>query len=167
MATLDQLAWNDFRKRMGVEPVVTSGKKKVLVSYRKTTPERIGFAESIAHRLGRDGFVPWFDDWEIRPGDSLPREIGDGFRDVYAVIMVLTADYPEGRWAREELETAITKRVEQNIRVIPVKYEPCSPPELLRSLVYVDCTRHDPQVFDAQFGRIIDALNELEMNPYR
>ena len=162
----EQIAWSDFRARLGSEAAV-SPKKKVLISYRKTLPERATFAEAIAHRLGREGFLPWFDEWEVLAGDSLPRQIGAGFKDVYAVVIVLTADYPEGRWAREELETAITKRVEQDIRVIPVLFESCDRPELLRPLRYVDCRDHDANEFEGQFGQIIDALNEIELNPYR
>jgi hypothetical protein len=166
-ATLDQLAWNDIRIRLGAQPVTRTAKKKVLVSYRKSGPERVTFAQAIADRLGREGFLPWFDEWEIRAGDSLPREISAGFQDVYAVTPVLTGDYPGGTWAREELETAITKRVQQGIRVIPILYEKCDIPELLKPLVYVDCTKHDPDVFETQFAKIIDALNEIELNPYR
>jgi len=82
--------------------------------------------------------------------------------------VVLTPDYPGERWAREELESAITKRTEQGIRVIPVIYEPCEQrPELLRSLHYVDCTNHDEAQIERQFRDLIDALNEIELNPYR
>jgi hypothetical protein len=167
MPTFEQMSWNDLRSRLGAQPVTQTTKRKVLVSYRKSGPERVAFAKAVADRLGREGFLPWFDEWEIRAGDSLPREIGEGFRDVYAVVPVLTDDYPGGTWAREELETAITKQVQQGIHVIPILYERCEIPELLRPLVYVDCTDHSPDVFEGQFGRIIDALNELELNPYR
>jgi hypothetical protein len=141
--------------------------KRVIVSYRKTKPEYRDFAEAVAHKLGAEGFLPWFDEWDILVGDSLPREIGDAFKNVYAVVPIVTPDYPHGKWAREELETAITKRIEQNIKVIPVVYEAGEMPELLRALVRVDCTDHREEVFEAQFKRIIDALNELDVNPYR
>ncbi len=140
--------------------------KKVLVSYRKSKPEYGQFAEAVANKLGGEGFWPWYDEWEILPGDSLPRELGEALRDVYAVLVVLTAAYPQGKWAREELEAAITKRVQQDIRVIPLLYEPCEIPELLRALVYVDCRSHDEEQFEGQFRRVIDALNEVDLNPY-
>jgi len=162
--SFEQLAWNDLHERIsGVIPVETT-KRKVLVSYRSG---RDKFAEAVAHKLGREGFLPWFDRWEVQAGDSIPGEIGDGFREVYGVILVLTPDYPDGKWARQELETAITKRVEENIRVVPIKYEPCDVPELLRPLRYIDCTDHTDDQFERQFKDIIDALNEIELNPYR
>ena len=74
---------------------------------------------------------------------------------------------PGDRWAREEFESAITKRIEQGIRIIPVLYEPCERPELVRALRYVDCADHREAEFERQFLDIIDTLNEIEMNPYR
>lgn len=82
-------------------------------------------------------------------------------------MVVITADYPGERWAREELGAAITKRIEEGIRVIPVLYELCGLPELLRGLRYVNCTNHTGDQIEKQFGDLIDALNEIELNPYR
>ena len=138
-----------------------------MISYRKGPDERQRFVEAIAHRLGRDGFLPWYDEWEIRAGDSIARELQAGLENVYAMILVLTPDYPGERWAREEMETAITKRIEGGIRVIPVIYEPCERPALLRPLRYLDCTHHDQAQIERQFLDLIDALNEIELNPYR
>jgi TIR domain len=166
LPTYEQLAWDELRRQLRL-PEVRATRKKVLISYRKTRREYQQFAEAIGHRLGREGFLPWLDEWEVVAGDSLPRELGEGFKDVYGVIIVLTADYPGGKWAREELETAIAKRVEQGIKVIPVKYEEGDPPEMLRPLAYVDCTDHGEDQIELQFREIIDALNEIELNPYR
>jgi TIR domain len=163
----EQLAWDHLRGRLGAKTVMPADSRKtVLISYRKGDVERQEFVEALAHRLGQEGFRPWYDEWEIKAGDSLPREIGSGLADAYAVIVVLTSDYPGGRWAREEFEAAITKRIEQGTRVIPVLHEPCDRPSLLSSLSYIDCTDHRAQPFEKQFLKLIDALNEIELNPY-
>jgi hypothetical protein len=65
------------------------------------------------------------------------------------------------------MENAIVKRVEEKVRIIPVMYEKCERPELLKALRYVDCTEHSPGAFESQFSQVIDALNEIELNPYR
>lgn len=164
----EQLAWAHLRERLGQPPGPRSNpKRKVFISYRKGSGARQRFVEAIAHRLGREGFVPWFDEWEIKAGDSIARELASGFQDVYAIVVGLSADYPAGRWAREEMETAITKRIEENIRVIPVLYKDGERPELLRSLRYVDCRDHSENNFERQFSDMIDALNEVDLNPYR
>ncbi len=32
----------------------------------------------LAERLRKDGLKVWFDDWEIKPGDSIPAKIEEG-----------------------------------------------------------------------------------------
>jgi hypothetical protein len=164
----EQLAWDDLRKRLGgqAEPQ-PDNRKRVLISYKSGSDERQKFVDAIAHRLGREQFLPWYDKWEIKAGDSIARELAVGFQDVAAILIVLTPDYPGERWAREELENAIRKRAEQGIRVIPIIYEPCERPELLGTLRYVDCTNHHEAQIERQFRDVIDALNEVELNPYR
>ena len=132
--TCEQLAWDHLRARLGAPSIAPLGRKKVYLSYRKGVPERRAFVEAIAHRLGREGFHPWFDEWEIVAGDSLPREMGAGLENTYAILTVISADYPGERWAREELENAIVQRVERGIKVIPLLYERCERPALLQSL---------------------------------
>jgi hypothetical protein len=163
----EQLAWNHLRIQMGATPIPSMSRRKVFLSYRKSTAERRVFVEAIAQRLGREGFEPWFDDWNLKAGDSLPREIAAGLNDAYAIVIVLTADYPGGRWAQEEMETAITQRVERNTKIIPIMLEAGPRPTLLQSLIYIDCTDHAPANYEPQFLRLIDALNEVDLNPYR
>jgi hypothetical protein len=164
----EQAAWSHLRERLGypAEPT-TNPKQKVFLSYRKGNDERDRFIEAVAHRLGREGFRPWLDKWEIKAGDSIARELASGFQDVYGMVILLSADYPGGSWARQEMETAITKRTEENIKIIPILYEDCERPELLRPLRYVDCRNHSEDNFERQFSDVIDALNEIELNPYR
>lgn len=161
----EQMAWDHLRAKIGAPALSTAPKRKVFLSYRKKDSEREDFVKAIAHRLGREGFLPWLDRWEIVAGDSLPGRLAEGLASAYAIICVLTPDYSSGRWAPQELENAITQRVEKNIKIIPVIYEACDRPELVRQLAYVNCTVHEN--FERQFLDIIDALNELELNPYR
>lgn len=161
--TFEQLGFDHLAESFGGQ-TVGRPKKRVLISYRSSKEI---FAEAVAHRLGREGFVPWFDKWEIKAGDSIVEQIGDGFHDVYAVIILLSAEYPDGNWARKEMHTAITKGITEGLRIIPVLYEDMDIPELLKDLRYVDCRKHNPEAFEIQFRAVIEALNELELNPYR
>jgi hypothetical protein len=146
--------------------------------HRRNQPRRrYSSAIEAAHQngsgLSRQSHTAWgakasrYDKWEIIAGDSIARELAAGFQEVYGIVVVLSADYPGGRWARDELEAAVTKRIEENIRIVPVLYEHCERPELLRPLRYVDCTEHTEANIERQFSDLIDALNEIELNPYR
>jgi len=102
----------------------------VLISYQKGDVERQEFVEALAHSL-QDDFCPWYDEWKIKPGDSLPREIGTVLAEAYAVIFVLSSSTGFVRgllhymrrqlgWAGEEFEAAITKRIPQGTPVISI-----------------------------------------------
>jgi hypothetical protein len=65
----ERLAWDDLRTRLGGDAAPQPDtRKRVLVSYKAGPQEREKFVEAIAHRLGREQFIPWFDKWESRPG---------------------------------------------------------------------------------------------------
>ena len=113
-----------------IDPREADSRKRVLISYQKGDVERQEFVEALAHSL-QDDFCPWYDEWEIKPGDSLPREIGTVLAEAYAVIFVLSSSTGFVRgllrymrrqlgWAGEEFEAAITKRIPQGTPVISI-----------------------------------------------
>ena len=117
-------------------------RKRVLISYQKGDVERQEFVEALAHLVEQEGFRPWYDEWEIKAGDSLPKEIGTDLAETYGVIIVLSSSSRTGLvrgvlryvWrlldreiagisrrgypAREEFEAAITKRIQPSTPVI-------------------------------------------------
>ena len=139
-------------------------KMQVFISYRAGHEK---FAEALAQRLGQEGFVPWLDKWEIRAGDSVPGKIEEAFRDSMAFIPIITADYEEGKWATDELMTAITKRLEEGYRIVPVLLEQCERPELIKHLRHVDFSAQDPETYEAKIAELIDGIYGMELNPFR
>lgn len=162
-ATIDRMAWEHLRARLGVgKPDIRQ--PQVFISHR-TGHEK--FAEALASRLGQEGIVPWFDKWEILAGDSVPGKIEEGLRNSVAFIPIITADYQEGKWATDELQSAIAKRIEEDYKIIPVLLEKCERPELIRHLRYVDFSSQDPETFESKFAELIDGIYRLELNPFR
>lgn len=160
--TFERMAWEHLRGRLNL---TSKGERlQVFISYRKRHEQ---FAERLAQRLGAEGFVPWFDKWDIRAGDSLPGKIEEGLEESIAFIPIMTADYQRGSWATEELQSAIAKRVEMDFRIVPVLLEECERPELIRHLRYVDFTAQDPETFESKVGELIDAIYGLTLNPFR
>ena len=88
-------------------------------------------------------------------------------RESVAFIPIITADYQQGAWATEELQSAITKRIETDFKIIPILLENCERPELIRHLRYVDFAAHDPETFESKVGELIDAIYGLTLNPFR
>jgi hypothetical protein len=162
LTTLKAKAWSDLRGRLGVPPSVD--KPLVFVSYRRG---RETFAKAVATRLGREGFLPWFDQWEVQPGDSLPGKIGEGLRKSVAFVPILTADYSAGVWATSEYETALVRALRGGLRIVPIVLEQGEKPPLLEPYVHVDFSDHDAETFERRMGEVIDGINRLEKNPFR
>ena len=162
VATLDRMAWEDLRKNVGAAS--QRDRVQVFISYR-SGHER--FAEALAQRLGHEGFIPWFDKWDIRAGDSVPGKIEQAFHESEAFLPVITTDYQEGKWATDELMTAITKRLEEGYRIVPILLESCEKPELIKHLRHVDFSAQDPETYEAKVAELIDGIYGMELNPFR
>lgn len=104
--------------------------------------------KALARRLGAQlrlvGADVWFDEWEIRAGDSIPGKVNDALDSVDVVIVVWSEGASGSKWVRAELETAIQAGLEdETLRVIPVILDDSSLPSLLRRLKWVDLREDD------------------------
>jgi len=105
--------------------------------------------KDVARRLGAQlklvGADVWFDEWEIRAGDSIPGKVSEGLATVDTVVLVWSATADRSEWVRAELETAITRGLEEGTpRVVPVLLDGTALPALLRRLRRVEL--HDEDV---------------------
>ena len=68
----------------------------------------------LAERLRADGLKVWFDDWEIKPGDSIPAKIEEGLEHSLVPVLCMSgqafgADWAQLEAARSGLPTRRTK----------------------------------------------------------
>ncbi len=172
IATWDRLlATSQLMNRVKVankQSVVESIPNKVFISYKKQSKSE-NIADNIAHKLSQKGIEVWFDKWEITAGDSIPGKIGEGFTDVDACIIFINREYSTSVWCTKEMNTAITKGINETLKIIPSLVENCCVPELLKDLRRVDFIDIDPtQVeFEAKFKEITDAIFKVDLHPYR
>ena len=59
----------------------------------------------IAERLRADGLRVWFDEWEIKPGDSIPSKTEEGLENSRVLVLCLSANAFGSGWERLENET--------------------------------------------------------------
>ena len=45
----------------------------------------------MAERLRADGLKVWFDEWEIKPGDSIPAKIEEGLEHSRVLVLCMSA----------------------------------------------------------------------------
>lgn len=46
-------------------------------------------AHAVAERLRADGLTVWFDEWEIKPGDSIPAKIEEGLEHSRVLVLCI------------------------------------------------------------------------------
>ena len=59
----------------------------------------------LADRLKNDGIKVWFDDWELKPGDSIPAKIEAGLEHSRILVLCMSANAFGSEWSRLESYT--------------------------------------------------------------
>lgn len=108
--------------------------KKTFIAHSSLDHE---FVEQLAQRLIKDGIAVWFDDWEIKVGDSIIQKINDGLEESSFFIPVISQNSVNSDWVKRELNATLMKQLnKKDIRILPVLLdcEPSSLPPLLSDI---------------------------------
>jgi small GTP-binding protein len=93
----------------------------------------------LAERLKKDRLKVWFDEWEIRPGDSIPRKIDEGLEQSAKLLFFMSANSLGSDWASVESQTfRFTDPVNRELRFIPLRLDDTEARASLRQFAYVD-----------------------------
>jgi len=134
----------------------------VFVSHASEDKSR--FVESFARRLRENGVDAWLDQWEISPGDDLPRRIfEEGIKNANSVIVVLSPHFVRKPWPQQELSASLMRRIYGDIKIIPVVIEQCEVPQSLQSTLWVRID--DLSSYDVEFGRILRSIFDAPDKP--
>jgi hypothetical protein len=97
------------------------------------------FARIIGGQLKLAGVEVWFDDWNIKAGESIPGRLDEGLTSFNVFLLLWSVHASKANWVRQELETAIMRRAnDPAIRIVPVRLDDTPLPELLRAYRCVD-----------------------------
>jgi len=134
----------------------------VFISHASEDKSR--FVESFARRLRENGVDAWLDQWEISPGDDLPRRIfEEGIKSANSVIVVLSPHFVRKPWPQQELSASLMRRIYGDIKIIPVVIEQCEVPQSLQSTLWVRID--DLSNYDAEFDRILRSIFDAPKKP--
>jgi hypothetical protein len=97
-------------------------------------------ARSLAKSLKAIGSDVWFDEWEIRVGDSIVEKINDALSKVTHLLVLLSKDSCTKAWVKKEWSAALMRQLADNsISVLPVRLDDHAVPAILADLRYADC----------------------------
>ena len=95
-------------------------------------------ARTLGGQLRLAGADVWFDEWEIRAGDSIPGKLDEGLSTFNVFVLIWSAHAARSEWVRNELEVAITRRIGRtDTRIIPVLLDETALPAMLTPLRFI------------------------------
>lgn len=123
----------------------------LFVCYEKKS---LNIVQRIVDNLETNGIVCCYYDRDFLPGQSILNNIYDGIKQSSTMLIVLSEDFENSVYCKHEVEEAINLKVRGEYSLIPIKTEPCSVPERLQHLVYIDVEDD----IDGAHNKIIDAI---------
>lgn len=123
--------------------------------------------DSIANRIARDlrnaGINLWYDEWEIKPGDSLRRKIDEGISNAANFLALLTPNSIKSKgWVQTELDAAMVRRISGSARLIPILWNvgKSDVPPTLAGMLWVSL---DP--YEDGLKKLITTCFEVDIKP--
>lgn len=82
--------------------------------------DKVEVVRPLAYALQNLGLTVWYDEFEIKIGDSLRRKIDKGLANSHFGIVVLSKDFIRKGWTNYELDGIITKAVSGEQIILPI-----------------------------------------------
>ena len=137
---------------------------RVFCSYRSVDKARV---QAIAEQLAAAGIDPWWDGWEINPGDNFVARINEGLHTCAAGLIFLSRDTLASNWVQHEISTLICQLIEDGKPLLLVMLDPDAPlPPLLRPLHRLDATQIDTLI-DAIYHTAAGGSQKPRLGPPR
>ncbi len=103
----------------------------------------------------QDKAVPvWFDNVELRPGDSLNESIMSGIESSDILLVIISKNSIKSSWVKKEIMLMIRKQISDGrTRVIPLIYGDVKMPHIISKIVHMNITNNKKS-----FEKIIPAI---------
>jgi hypothetical protein len=110
----------------------------------------------IAYDLRRRGIPVWYDEWELKVGDSLHDKIEEGIAGSGYLTVLLSNKSVQSDWVRKELNAALTLELERrDVFVLPALLENCEIPLFLQDKKYADFRTHYSSGLEGLLARLL------------
>ncbi len=97
-------------------------------------------ARALALEMKKLGAEVWFDEWEIKVGESIVQKINDALGTVSHLVVLLSHTSVDKPWVRREMSSALMQQLSQkHITVLPLRLDDCRIPPILADIKYADC----------------------------
>jgi len=136
--------------------------KKVFVSH---SSEDKAFVRRLVSDLESRGIPVWYDEFDLRVGDSLGQRIGQGIEESGWLLVVLSEHSVQSPWVQKELNAAFALEMSRrDVFILPAVIDGCRIPLFLGDRVYADFRssyENGLSALLARFGRDTATLGRL------
>jgi hypothetical protein len=96
-------------------------------------------ARAVASAMARLGAEVWFDEWEIKVGQSIVQRINHALGKISHLVVLLSENSVKKPWVHKELSAALMRQLSQDcISILPLRLDECSIPPILADIKYAD-----------------------------
>ncbi len=115
------------------------------------------FVSRLATDLKSRGVPVWFDQWELKIGDSLTEMIEKGIDASGWLAVVLSKGSASSNWVQKELRAAQARELrDRNVFVLPIVIDDCEIPLFLLDKVYADFRKSYEHGLESLVKRVIE-----------
>jgi len=94
---------------------------------------------AVAERLRKDGLRVWFDEWQIKAGDSIPAKIEEGLEHSRVLVLCMSANAFGADWAQLEAGTfRFRDPLNKERRFIPLRLDAAPIKGSLAQFLYIN-----------------------------
>jgi|GEM_PF-1494479 len=109
---------------------------KVFISYSSKDKHLV---QRLADDLTNNNISVWYDEWELKVGDSLSNKIQTGIEESSWLIIVISENSTNSKWVNLELKSALTIELDKNgVFILPVLIDDSPIPLFLKDKYYAD-----------------------------
>ena len=111
--------------------------------------------------MKNDGFGVWFDDWEIKVGDSITEKIGENLEDNSFFVIVVSEYSRESEWVKKELNITLMRSIsKKDVKILPVllNLSPEDMPLLLRDIKAARFS--EERINESEYYKLIEPIQE-------
>src|SRR5262245_12377641 len=110
---------------------------------------------AVAERLRADGLRIWFDEWELKPGDNLPKKLDDGLEESRVLVLFMSANAFGSDWALLESGAfRFRDPLNKERRFIPVRLDETPIKSSLAQILYINWL---PEEREREYTKLLEA----------
>ena len=113
----------------------------------------------LAERLRKDGVKVWFDEWEIKPGDSIPAKIEGGLENSRVLVLCMSAQAFGSDWAQLESFTfRFRDPLNKERRFLPLRMDDAKIKGALAQFLYINWKT---DVREQEYSMLLDEVRPI------